>query len=67
MISGSRFLRKAGVVLAVVASQLGGRGAEISGAGAKRHQLLPAARMALPEVAEASPEAAPNLKRISVR
>ena len=40
--------------------------ADISGVGAKTHQLLPWPRMEQPDVAEASPEAATNLKRIPV-
>lgn len=40
--------------------------ADISGAGAKTHQLLPWPRMEQPDVAAASPEAATNLKRIPV-
>ncbi len=41
-------------------------GAAITGAGARTHQLLPWPRMAQPDVAPASPEAATNLKRISL-
>ena len=46
--------------------QQSGYGAAITGAAATSRQLLPWARMAQPDVAEASPEAATNLKRISV-
>ncbi|MGB0578117.1 MAG: PVC-type heme-binding CxxCH protein [Limisphaerales bacterium] len=49
--------------LAIVSSI---HGADISGAGAKTHQLLPWPRMEQPDIAPTSPEAATNLKRIPV-
>lgn len=61
-----RWFVVAALSFAIVEGQFASFGAEISGAGAKTHQLLPWARMPQPDVAPASPEAATNLKRISL-
>ena len=58
-------MRRFGLVVAV-AGLLTGQAAEISGPGAAEHRLLPWARIGEPDLAEASPEAETNLKRITV-
>ena len=66
MLNSSRLLGAALFVVVAANGALFSHGAAITGAGARTHQLLPWPRMAQPDVAPASPEAATNLKRISL-